>query len=265
MTASLVVILPTAHEGGSLILRQGGKEWTFDSAEAVGTTPSMQAAFVVSFSNVEHEMKTVTSGFQVTLTYNLYLKKENSAVIFKQVENDLELKEALTRLLKDPDSFPNGGFIGFGLSHKYPFDMDKTVLSDIKEDLKGSDATIKRACDLLSLAVSIKAVYVDEDDDDFLAVLLDKITNIEYRVDGPLLYHLEEDYEGHVVEDHKESEDWKAHEQDPIVWIRPLANTNGFKFTYLTEDYKWPLTYADGEVCMVATIPAAEERVSISL
>ncbi|CAA7263512.1 unnamed protein product [Cyclocybe aegerita] len=56
MFGSLVVVLPTAHTGGSLIFRHQGNEWTFDSAKAVNEESTPYAAFVAFFSDVEHEV-----------------------------------------------------------------------------------------------------------------------------------------------------------------------------------------------------------------
>ena len=264
MIGSLVVILPTDHEGGSLILRHGGNEWTFDSAEAVNTTPqSSQAAFIAFFSDVEHEVKSVTSGYRVTLTYNLYVKKDvkgKSAVVSEDVESGLELKEALDRLLKDP-SFANGGYIGFGLNHKYPFDMDATVLSDMKEYLKGSDAIIKRACDLLSLDVSIKAAYLDGDPDSKEAVLLDTVSSLQSSVEvEELLGHLTDRHGGRRVADHARNGFWASDYSMPIVWVRPLASTNNFKATYMAHGNEAYLDYAYGEVCLIAKVVRSARR-----
>ena len=264
MIGSLVVILPTDHEGGSLILRHGGKEWTFDSAEAVDTASSPQAAFIAFFSDVEHEVQPVTSGYRVTLTYNLYIKKDvkaNSAVVSEHVENELELKEALAHLLRHP-FLVDGGLIGFSLRHKYPIDMDVTVLSDIKHYLKGSDAAIKHACDLLSLDVSIKAVYFDENDSTN-AVLLDAIVDLHsgsQQIES-ILDELRYYYGGQRVVDHKEGfsvDDYST----TIVWARPLASTNKFKSAYMAYGNEASLGFAYGEVCLVVKVPPASDHVT---
>jgi hypothetical protein len=49
MFGSLVVVFPTAHKGGTLVLRHRGQEWTFDSAKEVsqqarGSLPIERAA-----------------------------------------------------------------------------------------------------------------------------------------------------------------------------------------------------------------------------
>ncbi|EMD39478.1 hypothetical protein CERSUDRAFT_111780 [Gelatoporia subvermispora B] len=72
MFGSLVVVFPTQHEGGTLLLRHGKKQWTFDSANLLSEAPQPSIAYVAFYSDVEHEILPVTSGYRVTLTYNLY-------------------------------------------------------------------------------------------------------------------------------------------------------------------------------------------------
>lgn len=72
MFGSLVLIFPTKHEGGALILRDGDQEWTFDSATAVNEHEGHRIGYVAFYSDVEHEVSVVTSGYRITLTYNLY-------------------------------------------------------------------------------------------------------------------------------------------------------------------------------------------------
>ncbi|KAI3601656.1 hypothetical protein WG66_009001 [Moniliophthora roreri] len=76
MFGSLVIIFPTAHKGGQLILSENGSVWTFDAPEAlIESTPSTpEVALVVFYSNVTHKVKPVTKGARVTLTYNLYFE-----------------------------------------------------------------------------------------------------------------------------------------------------------------------------------------------
>ncbi|KAJ6013359.1 hypothetical protein N7540_007950 [Penicillium herquei] len=68
---SLVVCLPSKFEGGNLIVRHNENEVDFDwqrqSAEAI-----QWAAF---YSDCEHEIKTITQGERITLTYNLYVRE----------------------------------------------------------------------------------------------------------------------------------------------------------------------------------------------
>src|SRR6266540_1894997 len=171
MFGSLVVIFPTVHEGGSLVLRQGGEEWTFNSADAVRPSqldPSLasshstsipQAAFIAFFSDVEHEVTTVSSGYRVTLTYNLYRKSSDSPPNPAYKEIETQLMEGIARLLNDPSFLPKGGTLGFGLDHKYPINPTSTKLKDLAKCLKEMDEFIWRVCDSLSLRVRLRPVY----------------------------------------------------------------------------------------------------------
>lgn len=164
MFGSLVVILPTVHEGGSLVFRHHDKEWTFDSAKAVSSEPTPHAAYVAFFSDVEHEVLPVTSGHRVTLTYNLYFAERAKAIASRE-KDEGALKDALRAFLKDNDFLPQGGFLGFGLNHQYPFSADTTKLTELVKCLKGSDAALYRTCDSLALDASLKTFYVDRYDE----------------------------------------------------------------------------------------------------
>lgn len=72
MFGSLVVFFPTSYEGGSLIMRRNGEEWSFDAARELTKCEEPHIAYVALYSDVEHEVSTVTSGYRVTVTYNLY-------------------------------------------------------------------------------------------------------------------------------------------------------------------------------------------------
>jgi len=89
MFGSLVVVLPTAHEGGTLFLRDGGKECKFETDTV---TPS-SISYVAFFGDVEHEIGEVKSGYRVTLTYNLYFGEslDSQAIVSMPVSNSTTL------------------------------------------------------------------------------------------------------------------------------------------------------------------------------
>jgi hypothetical protein len=131
---------------------------------------------VVFYSDVEHEVSVVTSGYRVTLTYNLYLvdyplvKRELAIGPDREVVE--KMKTALELVLTDPRLVSQGGLLGFGLWHKYPFNPNTTALEDVEERLKGSDARTWSLCKALSLNVSLKAVYESEGHYESLAINL---------------------------------------------------------------------------------------------
>jgi hypothetical protein len=58
MFGSLVVALPTKHEGGTFPLRHHGREWVFNSADLVSpkNPKSPRAAFVAFSGDIDHEV-----------------------------------------------------------------------------------------------------------------------------------------------------------------------------------------------------------------
>ena len=168
MFATLVVVLPTQHTGGELVFRQNGKEFTFDSAAAVGLGSEPSVAFAAFFSDVTHEVLEVRSGYRVTLTWNLYFTSDAGGV---SVTSALErnLTAALRAVLADQAFLPRGGLLAFRLRHQYPIDNDQsryygfTPLVKLLEAMKGSDAVLFKTCKALSLKVDAQMVYHDDE------------------------------------------------------------------------------------------------------
>ena len=67
MFGTLVISLPSQHEGGKVVLEHNGVEEEFDSAEA----SCLDLSYAAWYSDVHHQIEKVTSGYRVVLTYNL--------------------------------------------------------------------------------------------------------------------------------------------------------------------------------------------------
>ena len=151
MFGSLVVVFPTPHEGGALLLRHHGQEWIFDSAKALAAVDKPTIGYVAFFSDIEHEVAPVISGHRITLTYNLYFDddggpvSENNAASNHLIPPELQLpnqegfREAFKALLGNPEFMADGGTLAFGLRHVYPI---KESLKHVYNILKGSDAVV---------------------------------------------------------------------------------------------------------------------------
>ena len=79
---SLVVFYPTAHEGGSFLMRKKKQDhqWSFDSANVLAKHEDPHLGYVALYGDVEHEVTPVTSGYRVTATYNLYFDQSVHAL-----------------------------------------------------------------------------------------------------------------------------------------------------------------------------------------
>ncbi|OJT08541.1 hypothetical protein TRAPUB_547 [Trametes pubescens] len=189
MFGSLVVVFPTPHEGGALVLRHDGRDWTFDSGKtlsAPGLAPSI--AFVAFFSDVDHEVTPVVSGHRVTATYNLYFSPHTHTpdapeststraaptvpplrMFQPSAANVPELASTLHELLADPTFLQSGGTLGFGLRHEYPLPKtwgfgDPNPLVALERWLKGADAALLRACQAHGLQPVLRMLSEDEGD-----------------------------------------------------------------------------------------------------
>lgn len=67
MFGTLVVVLPSEHEGGELVVRHGGREAVVDMAAREFT----EIRFAAFYADCEHEVRPVTKGHRVCLVFNL--------------------------------------------------------------------------------------------------------------------------------------------------------------------------------------------------
>ena len=103
---SLVVCLPSLFKGGNLFVRHHGAEVDFDWALRSGTTIQWAALY----SDCEHEIKTITEGERVTLTYNLYVAKPERASIPSPILDPTKLSSypEIQKLFRKGDFMKNG-------------------------------------------------------------------------------------------------------------------------------------------------------------
>src|SRR5260370_7250490 len=69
MFGTLVVVLPSAHGGGELIIRHG----TRDVSVNLSSPEVSELTFAAFYADCKHEVKPITHGTRVCLTYNLSL------------------------------------------------------------------------------------------------------------------------------------------------------------------------------------------------
>lgn len=133
MVASLIVMLPSKFGGGELIVEHERKRQRFDFKQARQQEACDCAAF---YADCLHEVRKVTSGVRVCLSYNLSLKAERKPEsVVGKVDPVTPLVEAIENWTRDRSAQP----LVFTLEHQY-------TASGLKPDLlKGKDrATAKQ-------------------------------------------------------------------------------------------------------------------------
>ena len=185
MLGSLVIIYPTAHEGGELVLRHKDHEWKFDANSLTASQSSPSLAYIAFYSDIEHEVLKVTSGRRVTVTYTLYLvnpaSRPGALAVTPNLKTSSNLQTTLRGLLKSPEFLPNSGTLGFGLAHLYPV-ASETKLQEMTSYLKGEDAHVYRACRELQLQPSLQMIYDDMLIGSQYGIMMDNILDPELRL-----------------------------------------------------------------------------------
>lgn len=72
MVATLVIVLPSEHKGGDLIIHHGKNTHLFYGSQNFDVVKC-----IAFYSDCEHEIEKVTEGYRIALTYNVVLKTPN--------------------------------------------------------------------------------------------------------------------------------------------------------------------------------------------
>ncbi|TFY77585.1 hypothetical protein EWM64_g6427 [Hericium alpestre] len=267
MFGSLVIVFPTEHEGGALIVRHRGEEWTFDSARAIQDQPCPTIGFTAFFSDVDHEVSVVKAGYRVTLTYNLYYDdvhaNEPTSTITRpltSITNFNSFKEALDNLLANPAFLPSGGLLGFGLRHAYPIGES---LDHVPKILKGSDAIVWRACTELDLAPKVYIMYGDLKSDSE-RVIVDHFVIGDTGTDDCLFPDYLVRWERAIqVERAKACNGCvdRPKGPTPVSWVvRPETTRTKLKTPWIATGNEACLNFSYGEVCIIVDIPVADNN-----
>jgi hypothetical protein len=134
MVATLVVTLPATYTGGSLVVEHGGETTTYRGSKVALT-------LVAFYADRRHEVRPVTSGHRITLTYNLLLRGDTSRPVALDGETVSELARCLgehfstrvTNPYRDADADPPSRLV-YLLDHEY------TARGLSWPRLKGADA-----------------------------------------------------------------------------------------------------------------------------
>lgn len=148
MLGSLIVVLPSDYRGGSLVVEHRGQRKTFARVRGADRRLSM----IAFYADCQHQLKPVTSGYRVALTYHLLAKRASAdSAPPSDLESHPELADHLRRHFATPiphqwrDEVLNADRLVVFLDHQY------TQRSLDWGRLKGDDRA--RAAALQSAAV----------------------------------------------------------------------------------------------------------------
>lgn len=130
MFATLIIALPSPHEGGLLLIQHDGKTQEIDFAQSEN---AFQIQYVAFYADCQHEIKPVTKGYRVCLVYNLALAKQKKQPTAPRTQERFrEIKQLLSEWFQKPTRSK----IVLPLSHSY------TEASLSWDALKGEDRAL---------------------------------------------------------------------------------------------------------------------------
>ncbi|KAJ3501293.1 hypothetical protein NMY22_g18978 [Coprinellus aureogranulatus] len=267
--ATLVIVLPTIHKGGNLLLGEEGNLLNFDSASKVYYPKSKEPriAFVSFYSDIPHEVLPVESGYRITLTYNLYLKEFwQGPLTLKSSSTDTysSLLASFAKALASPTVLPKGGALGFGLLYRYPINPDTTNLAAFTGALKGNDALIRAVCKALALEPSVQVLYSRgyRNSDKYLTNRIvdgDHFCELAEPYDQPPSRKLWRDAGGKLVlrAENPAPSSFKV----PVLWVTEPSEMLTTHLAYATYGNEASLECVYGDLVLVAKVPPYRERV----
>ncbi|KAK1994374.1 2OG-Fe(II) oxygenase superfamily protein [Colletotrichum falcatum] len=130
MFGTLVICLPSPHEGGDVVVKHAGKTKTFK-------TSKVEQSFACWYSDVQHEVLPVTHGYRVVLTYNLTIDQAAARPSAGFLRSDTRmLRHTLRRWLRTGAESEDVSHVYYGLDHEY------TEANVSLKALKGRDLAV---------------------------------------------------------------------------------------------------------------------------
>ncbi|MCW8137586.1 MAG: 2OG-Fe(II) oxygenase [Planctomycetota bacterium] len=153
MFATLVVVLPSEHEGGELVVRHQDREVTLDlSGGDVGLV-----RFAAFYADCLHELRPVRSGYRVALVYNLV---RSSGRLPSPPDHGATIERVVAALSAWPDGPEAPVKLVVPLAHHYtPAELSFAAL---KNEDAAAAAVMTAACARTGLLLRLAMVSIEE-------------------------------------------------------------------------------------------------------
>jgi len=122
MVATLVVVLPSPHSGGTLVVDHHGEKKRYQS----GRASADKLTFFAFYADCHHEVKPVKEGYRIALVYNLLLSGEDDAMTAlptpaaqQVVTGALENYFTTSPVLVEGKNRPHTNKLAYFLDHDY--------------------------------------------------------------------------------------------------------------------------------------------------
>ena len=116
MVATLIIILPSSHKGGILVIDHKGTKKQFHSSRF----PIDQLTLIAFYADCHHEVKVLKEGYRLALTYNLTMLNHSNKIDIPNEQNDYEsvIKSLSNYFIEDPQTRSIKRYV-YLLDHSY--------------------------------------------------------------------------------------------------------------------------------------------------
>ncbi|KAI1909833.1 hypothetical protein LOZ61_004759 [Ophidiomyces ophidiicola] len=152
MFGTLIVCLPSKHDGGEVVVTHQGESRIFESAATSGSSTS----FAAWYSDVTHEIKPVKSGYRMVITYNLIHDGPGDTPSFVLVDPNLEtaMKGWISEAESGRGLAPE--LLLYMLSHENP--TSRLKFESMKEKDDSHVAQLRSVCKVLDTTLYLGTV-----------------------------------------------------------------------------------------------------------
>jgi predicted 2-oxoglutarate/Fe(II)-dependent dioxygenase YbiX len=242
MFGTLIVALPSPHEGGELALRHQKARFNFSTAR----NSEFGFSWAAWYSDVFHEVRPVTRGFRLVLTYNLAMRQDGRAPLSTPPSLS-SFQPYLKGILAKWNNDAVSGLLPKYLVHRLEHQYTRANLG--LASLKGKDRSQVEALNAIAveadcalfLATMERVVNKDDSYGDevfgsslrlkHITALNGKLVSEEFELNEEYLMQEEENPQARDADD-EEHEGWTGNSGCPATyWYRDTVSTLIFNYS----------------------------------
>ena len=158
MFGTLVVVLPSAHRGGELVIRHAGREVTVEMSGAEFS----EVSFAAFYADCEHEVRPITQGNRVCLVYNLIQQRgaKGHSPALHAPDYEKQIAAAAELLEKNLAAPGAAAKVAWLLEHQYS--PDGLSFSALKSADAARVKVLAQAAERAGCAAHLGIVHIEE-------------------------------------------------------------------------------------------------------
>ena len=158
MFGTLVIVLPSTHRGGELIIRHGAREVAVDMSRA----DVSEVGFAAFYADCEHEVRPITEGDRVCLVCNLIQQRDTKRRGESLRAPDHEEQIAAAAELLDRHLPPSGEPVKIAWLFEHRYSPDGLSFAGLKSADAARAQVLAQAAERAGCAAHLGIVHIEE-------------------------------------------------------------------------------------------------------